>query len=124
MMLDWLYKIGCFASVANPIKKYSLVLGVTIIIGNFCNSIVFFFLTYLNIDFGLFGVIVVLLLVNTLLYVLLQNYLSENYYNQLIEDRKKINNKQNLKYQLILLIILIISALSIFAGMIMGSEYR
>ena len=114
----------CYASKETPMKRISLLLGLTLILGNILNALISFFLIYFQLDFSKIAFVSIYLILNFLLFLTFRNWLNDKIFAQIIEKRKLISDKQNLKYQIILLLIVFMSLLSILLGVILGFEFR
>lgn len=124
MILSYLARICCFASKEVPIKKLSLLLGMTMIVGNLLNAFAGFCLIYFNLGSNLITFISVLLVVNISLFLILKKWLSEKFFLQIIQERNKITEKQNLKYQFLLLAYIVLAILTILVGVVVAFELR
>lgn len=121
-MLKWLYKLGCYASVVNPIQKYSLVLGCTLIISNVCYGLLNFILIYNNLKLSLFYYVLLYFSIFIILYFLINRNLTEDFLQGLSQKRYNISKSKNISYQFVLLFVLLFSVVCFFGGMILGSE--
>jgi hypothetical protein len=123
-MIHLFFRLGVYASVAKPIQKYSLVLGVTTIFSFIIFGVYNFFINYFNWKLELYVWGILFGLTFFIMYKFLYYLLSEDVYNELIESREKITNKQNYFYQFVLVFILLLALTIFFAGMILGSELK
>jgi hypothetical protein len=119
-----LYRICCYASNEVPILKNTLLLSKTLVYGNYLNALLFFCLIKYQININKIAFVFVGLCLNFLLYLILKKRFSDNFHIQIIEERKMISSKQNIKYQFVLLFIIFVSIIFLIMGMILGFELR
>ncbi len=124
MILKYLTRICCYASKEVPMKRLSLLLGLTLILGNLLNALAAFCLIYFRIVISKITFVLFLLMINFVLYLLLRWWLSDGLFNQILEERKAISNKQNLRYQFLLLLLIVVAIIAILAGVVLGFELR
>jgi hypothetical protein len=123
-MIRLLLKLGCYASVVKPIKKYSLELGVTLILSNILFGVFNLIDIYFVLKANLIVVLAFYFSIFILIYILLVKFFKHEEYCMLIKSRESISKNQNILYQFILMIILLFSVACFFSGMILGSELR
>ncbi len=123
-MILYLAQLCCNASKEVPIKRISLLLGLVLIVGNLFNGLLAFCLIFLKLSLSKITYVLLGLFVNFLLFLILNKWLNKSIYDQLTKKRKLISEKQNFKYQLILLTIILVSIVIILIGIILGFELR
>jgi hypothetical protein len=123
-MITNLYRICSYASKEVPILKNSLILSKTLIYGNYLNAVLFFYLINYQININKIAFVFIGLCLNFLLFLILKKRFSDNFHIQIIEERKMISSKQNIKYQFVLLFIIFVSIIFLIMGMILGFELR